>query len=158
MMICDTCSLIFYDRLSYVEHLKNHENKLKRKLDKVEQVHKTSKLSTDDIQTGSGNAIFEQLYKKSKLSTEDIHTGSETFLFGSFPTPQSNRAFSSFSVSDTGEVLNNENIINLIKMTTLSSQTNEEITKELPIYPNLRTDNNQKNLIFSQKFHKKTLY
>jgi hypothetical protein len=156
MMICDTCSLIFHDRLSYVENLKNHENKLKRKLDKVEQVHKTSKLATDDIQTGSGNAIFEQLYKKSKFSTEDIHTGSETFLFGSFPTPLSNSAFSSFSVSDTGEVLNNENIINLMKMNTLSSQTNEEITKELPEYPNLRTNNNQKNLIFSQKFHKKT--
>jgi uncharacterized C2H2 Zn-finger protein len=108
MMICDTCSLIFHDRSSYVEHLKNHENKLKRKLDKVEQVHKKSKLSTDDIQTGS-----------------------ETFLFGSFPTPQSNRAFSSFSVSDTGEVLYNVNIINLMKLNTLSSQTNEEITKEL---------------------------
>jgi hypothetical protein len=79
-MICDTCSLIFHDRLSYVEHLKNHENKLKRKLDKVEQMHKTSKLSTDDIQPGSVNALFEQLYKKSKLSTEDIHTGSEIFF------------------------------------------------------------------------------
>ncbi len=116
-------------------------------------MHKTSKLSTYDIQTGSGNALFEQLYKKSKLSTEDIRTGFETFLFGSFPTPQSNRAFSSFSVSDTGEVLNNEN---LMKLNTLSPQTNDEITKELPECPNLRT--NQKNLIFSQKFHKKTLY
>ncbi len=102
----------------------------------MKQLHKTSKLSTDDIQTGSGNALFEQLYKKSKLSTEDIHTGSESFLFGSFPTPQSNRAFSSFSVSDTGEVLNNENIINLMKPNTSSSQTNEEITKELPEYSN----------------------
>jgi uncharacterized C2H2 Zn-finger protein len=91
MMICETCSLIFHDRSSYVEHLKNHENKLKRKLDKVEQMHKKSKLSTDDIQTGSG----------------------------------------SFSVSDTREVLYNVNIINLMKLNTLSSQTNEEITKEL---------------------------
>jgi hypothetical protein len=55
-------------------------------------VHKTSKLSIDDIQTGFGNALFEQLYKKSELSTQDIHTGFETFLSGSFPTPQSNRA------------------------------------------------------------------
>ena len=126
MMICDTCSLIFHDRSSYVEHLKNHENKLKRKLDKVEQVH------------------------KSKLSTDDIQTGSETFLFGSFPTPQSNRAFSSFSVSDTGEVLNNEILIKLMKLKPLSSQTNEEITKELPEYPNLRTNNNQKILNFKE--------
>ena len=91
MMICGTCSLIFHDRLSYVEHLKNHENKLKRKIDKVEQMHKKSKLSTDDIQTGSG----------------------------------------SFSVCDTREVLYNVNLINLMKLNTLSSQTNEEITKEL---------------------------
>ena len=91
MMICETCSLIFHDRSSYVEHLKNHENKLKRKIDKVEQMHKKSKLSTDDIQTGSG----------------------------------------SFSVSDTREVLYNVNIINLMKLNTLYSQTNEEITKEL---------------------------
>ena len=150
MMIFDTCSLIFHDRSSYVEHLINHENKFKRKLDKLEQVHKTCKLSTDHIQTGSGNALFEQLYKKSKLSTEDIHTGSETFLFGSFPTPQSNRAFSSFSVSDTGEVLNNVNLIKLMKLNTLSSQTNEDITKELPEYPNLRTNNNQKILNFKE--------
>ncbi len=85
---------------------------------------------------------MEQVHKKSKLSTDDIQTGSEKFLFGSFPTPQSNRAFSSFSVSDTGEVLYNVNIINLMKLNTLSSQTNEEITKELPEYPNLRTNNN----------------
>ena len=122
MMICNTCSLFFHDRSSYVEHLKNHENKFKRKLDKLEQVHKTSKLSTDDIQTGSGIALFEQLYKKSKLSTEAIHTGSETFLFGSFPTPQSNRAFSSFSVSDTGEVLNNENLIKLMKLNNFKAK------------------------------------
>jgi hypothetical protein len=31
-----------------------------------------------------------------------------------------------------------------MKLNTLSSQTNEEITKELPEYPNLRTNNNQK--------------
>ena len=55
MMICETWSLIFHDRSSYVEHIKNHENKLKRKIDKVEQMHKKSKLSTDDIQTGSGS-------------------------------------------------------------------------------------------------------
>jgi predicted carbohydrate-binding protein with CBM5 and CBM33 domain len=92
----------------------------------------------------------EQVHKKSKLSTDDIQTGSETFLFRSFPTPQSNRAFSSFSVSDTGEVFYNVNIINLIKLNTLSSQTNEEITKELPEYPNLRTNNNQKILNFKE--------
>jgi uncharacterized C2H2 Zn-finger protein len=124
MMICDTCSLIFHDRSSYVEYLKNHENKFKRILNKFEQLNKTGKLSTDDIQTGSGNVLFEQLNKKRKLSTEDIHTRSETFLFGSFPTPRFNGVFSSFSVSDTGEVLNNEKIKKIMKLNTLSSQTN----------------------------------
>ncbi len=39
------------------------------------------------------------MHKKSKLSTDDIQTGS-----------------GSFSVSDTGEVLYNVNIINLMKL------------------------------------------
>jgi hypothetical protein len=53
-------------------------------------------------------------------------------------------------VSGTGDVLKNENKINLMKLNTLSSQTNEEITKELPKYPNLRTNNNQKILNFEE--------
>ena len=37
-----------------------------------------------------------------------------------------------------------------MKLKPLSSQTNEEITKELPEYPNLRTNNNQKILNFKE--------
>jgi hypothetical protein len=37
-----------------------------------------------------------------------------------------------------------------MKLNTLSSQTNEEIPKELPEYPNLRTHNNQKILNFKK--------
>jgi hypothetical protein len=84
MIICDTCSLIFHDQSSYVEYLKNHENKFKRILNKFEQLNKTGKLSTDDIQTGSGKILFEQLNKRENYQLKIYTLGLKLFYLDLF--------------------------------------------------------------------------